>query len=59
MGHYGHRGGEARYVVAKRFTEAARLQEVALHVDDDERGSVKVDSYGGRFGFDRYVRHRR
>jgi hypothetical protein len=39
---------QRRDVVAERLAEAARLDEVALHVDDDERvvfGS-KVYSYG-------------
>ena len=39
-------------VVAERRTEAARLQEVALHVDDDERGSRYVDLNGIWLGFD-------
>ena len=37
------RRGELRDVVAEHFAEAARLQEVALHVDDHERGRVEID----------------
>jgi hypothetical protein len=47
-----YRSGEQRHVVAERSTEAARLQEVALHVDDDERGSRHVDLDGIWLGFD-------
>ena len=30
------------HVVAEAFAEAARLQEIALHVDDEEGGPIKV-----------------
>ena len=32
-----------RHVVAERFAEAARLDEVALHVDDDQRGGARIE----------------
>ena len=35
---------QPRHVVAERVAEAARLDEVALHVDDDER--VRAGSSG-------------
>ena len=37
------RGAEPRHVIAERLAEAARLQEIALHVDDDERGAAEID----------------
>src|SRR5262245_9916299 len=37
------RGLETRDIVAERRPEAPRLQEVALHVDDDERHSAGID----------------
>ena len=40
---------EQRHVVAERFPEAARLEEIALHVDDDQRGARQVER--DRFGF--------
>ena len=42
------RRGEQRHVVAERLAEAARLEEVALHVDDDERGARQIERH--RFG---------
>ncbi len=32
-----------RDVVAERFAEAARLHEIALHVDDEKRGRRPVE----------------
>ncbi len=46
------RSRQQRHVVAERGAEAARLQKVALHVDDDERGSRHVDLNGIWLGFD-------
>ncbi len=43
---------QQRDVVAERGAEAARLQEVALHVDDDERRPADVDLKRIRFGLD-------
>ena len=37
---------EQRHIVAERFPEAARLEEVALHVDDDECGASEIERYG-------------
>ena len=34
---------ETRNVVAERGTEAARLQKVPLHINDDERRSTGID----------------
>lgn len=34
---------EQGHVIAERLAEAARLQKVALHVDDDERAALKID----------------
>ncbi len=44
----GGRDGRAqqRDVVAERVAEAARLEEVALHVDDDQRGGGRVEFEG-------------
>ena len=45
-----HRARQLRDVVAERFAEAAGLQEVALHVDDEERRGrpVEIDRLGLR-----------
>ena len=50
----GNRGGAGRDrpaqqadVVAERLAEAAGLEEVALHVDDDQRGAAGVESDRG------------
>ncbi len=48
---------QQRYVVAERLTEAARFEEVALHVDDDQRGAIEVELDGLGFGFDRRDAH--
>ena len=47
------------HVIAERFAEAARLEKIALHVDDDQRGSFEIDRKRRRFGFDRHVWHAR
>ena len=47
-----HRSLEQRYIVTERGAEAARLQEVALHVDDDESRPADVDLKRIRFGLD-------
>jgi len=39
------RGGKQRHVIAERFPKAARLEEIALHVDDDERGAREVERH--------------
>ena len=39
---------EQRDVVAERLAEAAGLEEVALHVDDDERGAAGVEGRSAR-----------
>ncbi|MGY4426647.1 hypothetical protein ACVWY2_009096 [Bradyrhizobium sp. JR6.1] len=38
-----HRAGELADVVAERLAEAPSLHEIALHVDDDERGLAPVE----------------
>ena len=43
---------EQRHVVAERLAEAARLEEVALHVDDDQRGAREVERDRLRLGVD-------
>jgi len=47
-----HYGGEAGDVVAEAGAEAARLDEVPLHVDDDERGARRVEREGEGRGRD-------
>ena len=37
------RAAKQRDVVAERLPEAARLEEVALHVDDDQRGARQIE----------------
>ena len=48
-----HRARQLRDVVAERFAEAAGLHEVALHVDDDERGRRPIQIDRLRLGGDR------
>ena len=40
-----HRARELRNVVTERFTEAAGLHEIALHIDDEKRGGGPVECY--------------
>jgi hypothetical protein len=46
--HRGHDGAETRDVVAERRAEAPGLDEVALHVDDDQRGAPRLEPVGIR-----------
>ena len=46
---------QQRDVVAERGAEAARLEKVALHVDDDQRGGGRVEFEGIRLSVD--LRH--
>ena len=41
---------QPRHVVAERGAEAAGLEEIALHVDDDKRAMRKVDGKRRRLG---------
>ena len=52
---------QLRHVVAEHFAEAARLEEVALHVDDEQRERRGIEREGIGFGreFDDLTRHRR
>ena len=43
----------------ERLAKPARLQEIALHVDDDERCLPEAHGQGCRFGFDRHRWHAR
>ena len=38
-----HRARELADVIAERFAEAARLHEIALHVDDEKRGGGPIE----------------
>ena len=49
---------EQRDIVAERFAEAARLEEVALHVDDEQRRPRQVERHGLRFSLDRRLQKR-
>src|ERR1700723_519467 len=42
-------GCKPRHVVAKRLTEATRLHEIALHIDDDERSHRPIEFNRLRF----------
>jgi hypothetical protein len=53
-----HSGLETRDIVAKRGTESAGLQEVPLHIDDNERRSAGVDGNRRRLCFYRSHWHR-
>ena len=43
---------QLRDVVAEHLAEAARLEEIALHVDDEQRGLRRDEFEGVRFGLD-------
>jgi hypothetical protein len=47
------RTAEQRHVVAERLPEAARLEEIALHVDDDQRGAGQIERHCLGLGLDR------
>jgi hypothetical protein len=59
-----YRARQLRDVIAKRFAEAAGLQEIALHVDDDERSLRPIEINRAGLGYDdavgwiRCARHR-
>ena len=44
------RGLQQRDVVTERFAEPAGLEEIALHVDDDERSAIELDCNRLRLG---------
>jgi hypothetical protein len=48
---------QRRDVVAERFAETAGQHEVALHVDDDERGRRRIEIEFVRLGLHRAVGH--
>jgi hypothetical protein len=48
----GDGGGEERDVIAEAFPEAAGLQEIPLHVDDEERAARRGEGEGVGFGRD-------
>ena len=50
---------EPRDVVAERFAEAAGLEEIALHIDDEERRGYGIEADRRRFRSeqDRHARH--
>ena len=43
-------------IVAEALAEAARLDEVALHVDDQQRGVLRLEGVYGRVGVDEHAR---
>ncbi|MCP1536173.1 hypothetical protein J2W79_001230 [Methylorubrum extorquens] len=51
-----HRGGEQRDVVAQALAEAAGLEEIALHVDDDEGRPRRIERQGCGFGVEKGLR---
>jgi hypothetical protein len=42
-GHRLHNARKLRNVIAERFAETARLEKVALHIDDDKRRSCEIE----------------
>jgi hypothetical protein len=50
-------GLQRRDIVAERFAEAARLHEIALHVDDEERRRVRLEGELVRLGRNGFLRH--
>ena len=49
--------GQQRDVVPQRLAETARLEEVALHVDHDDRRACRVDLQRPGLGVDGHLRH--
>jgi hypothetical protein len=47
-----HRARELPDIVAQGIAEAAGLQEVALHIDDNDGAVIGIDLHGCRVGFD-------
>ena len=50
-------GLQPRHVIAQRGSKPAGLEEIALHVDDDERCAVELDGQRCRLGFEGHARH--
>jgi hypothetical protein len=48
-----NRAAQLADIVTERFAEAAGLEKIALHVDDDERRSRRLEGEFVRLGFDR------
>ena len=53
-----NRAGQQRDIVAERFPEAAGLQKIALHVDDNQRSTREVERDRLRLGPDRCLHTR-
>ena len=51
----GDGGAQQGHIVAEGGAEAARLEKIALHVDNDERGGSGIEGEGIWFGVD--LRH--
>ena len=45
------------HVIAQRFAKAPGLKEIALHIDDHQRGPGEIDGKRPRFGFKSHVKH--
>ena len=50
-------GLQSRHVIAERGAETAGLEEVALHINDDQRRPLKLDGQRCRLGFKGHARH--
>jgi hypothetical protein len=50
-------GGELGHVIAERRAESAGLEEIALHIDDDERAAVEGEVECSGFGEQMNARH--
>ncbi len=50
-------GLERRDIVAEGFAEAARFDEIALHVDDKKRRRLRFEGKLVRLGRDGFLRH--
>ena len=46
-----HRARQLADIIAQRFTEAAGLHEIALHVDDEKRGRGPIELNRLRLGY--------
>ena len=48
---------QARNIVAERLAEAAGFEKIPLHVDDHERGAIKIDGQRRWLGIKGHFRH--
>jgi len=50
---------QTRHVIAERLAETARLEEIALHIDDHQCRAIEIDGKRRRFSVEIHFRHMR